>query len=110
MRVVDKLMQTQAPDRTTREVTDRYVEYRDRVKKTRGAEVATDFFLSAESAPVSGVLFGESDWVNPPDPPGADFRLVHNASANTALPDGWITVGDEYWWREGALLERRRHE
>jgi hypothetical protein len=97
-------------DRVTRAVTDKYLEYRDRVKKTRGAEVATDFFLNSESAHISAVLFGESDWVNPPDPPGADFRLVHNSAAITALPDGWLPLGDEYWWRDGGQLESHRHE
>jgi hypothetical protein len=97
-------------NRATRAVTDRYVEYRDRVKKALGAVVATDLFLSAESSHISAVLFGESDWVNPADPPGAEFRVVHNAVATTALPDGWLPVGYEYWWRDGDQLESRHHE
>lgn len=97
-------------NRVTRAVTGRYVEYRDRVKKALGAEVETDLFLNSESSHISAVLFGESDWVNPSDPPGADFKLVHNSTATAPLPDGWLPAGDEYWWREGAQLESRRHE
>jgi hypothetical protein len=97
-------------DRKTRAVTDSYVEYRDRVKKALGAEVATDIFLDPGFAHVSAVLFDEADWVNPPNPPGADFKLVHNSMATTPLPEGWLPAGCEYWWRDGARLVSRRHE
>jgi hypothetical protein len=96
--------------RATMAVTDSYVEYRDRVKKSLGAEVATDVFLDPEFSHISAVLFDEADWVNPPSPPGAGFKLVHNSTAATRLPDGWFPVGDEYWWRDGSQLDSRRHE
>ncbi|MBI4164986.1 MAG: hypothetical protein HY508_04550 [Acidobacteria bacterium] len=95
--------------RATMAVTDSYVEYRDRVKKSLGAEVETDIFLNPEFSHISAVLFDESDWVNPPSPPGVGFKLVHNSMATTPVPDGWFPVGDEYWWRDGVRLESRRH-
>jgi hypothetical protein len=97
-------------NRETRAVTDRYVEYRDRVKKALGAEVATDVFLDPAFAHISAVLFDECDWVNPPKPAGADCKLVHNSLAATQLPDAWLSAGTEYWWRDGDRLESRRHE
>jgi hypothetical protein len=97
-------------DRVTRAVTGSYVEYRDHVKKSRGAEVSTDVFLDPAFSHISAVLFDETDWVNPPNPPGADCKLVHNSLALTPLPDGWLPAGAEYWWRDGAQLEIRRHE
>lgn len=96
-------------NRATGSVTDNHIEYRDRVKKSQGAEVETDVFLNPEFSHISAVLFGESDWVNPPNPPGADFKLVHNSMAATPLPDSWLPVGDEYWCRSGDLLECRHH-
>jgi len=97
-------------NRETRAVSDRYIEYRDRVKKSLGAEVATDVFLDSEFAHISAVLYGEADWVNPASPPGGDFKIVHNSMAVTPLPDGWFPAGHEYWWRDGARLESRRHD
>jgi hypothetical protein len=94
----------------TMAVSDRYTEYRDRVKKSRGAEVATDVFLDSEFEHIGAVLYGEAGWVEPSNPPGSDFRIVHNSRAVTPLPDGWFPAGDEYWSRDGARLEGPRHE
>ena len=96
-------------NRTTNALSGSYIEYRDRVKKSAGVEVTTDVFLDPAFAHVSAVLYGEADWVNPSSPPGAEFKIVHNSLAATPLPDGWLPSGDEYWWRDGARLERRRH-
>jgi hypothetical protein len=97
-------------NRATMAVSDRYVEYRERVKKSLGAEVTTDVFLDPAFSHISAVLFDETDWVNPPEPPSADMKLVHNSLAATPLPDGWLPAGYEYWWRDGARLESRYHE
>jgi hypothetical protein len=96
-------------NRKTKALSDSYVEYRNRVQKSRGAEVATDVFLDSEFAHISAVLYGEADWINQSSPPGADFKIVHNSTAVTSLPDGWFPAGNEYWWRDGARLESRRH-
>jgi hypothetical protein len=94
-------------DRVTKVRSDSYIEYRDRVQKSLGAEVATDVFLDPKFAHVSSVIYGEADWVNPSSPPGSDFKIVHNSTALTPLPDGWFPAGDEYWWRDGARLESK---
>lgn len=97
-------------NRATGAVAGRYLEYRDHVTKSLGAEVATDIFLDPEHSHIGAVLFDEGDWVNPPNPPGADCKLVHNSMAATPLPDGWLPAGTEYWWRDGAQLESRRYQ
>lgn len=96
--------------RDTLTIVDRYFAYRDAVKKKIGADVSTDIFLQPEFAHISAVLCSESDWVNRSDPPGADFTVVHNHSANVPLPDGWWSLGIEYWWRPGGRIEHISHE
>ena len=98
-------------NRETMAVTDSHFEYRDRVYKKNGADVATDIFMDPNFSHISAVLFGESGWVYPLIPPGAEFKLVHNSMEATPLPDGWFP-GDKYWWRDGErhwTLERRRN-
>ena len=97
-------------NRETGVVIGSHVEYRDQIKKSMGAEVATTVFLDPTFAHISAVLFGEAGWVDPSSPAGAEFKLVHNATAAVKLSNSWFPVGDEYWWREGGQLERRRHE
>ena len=97
-------------NRVTRTMGDPYIEYRDCVKKKLGAGVATDVFLDPEFSHISAVLYGEADWVNPLNSPGADLKIVRNFMAVTPLPDGWFPAGDEYWCRDGEHIESRRHE
>jgi hypothetical protein len=96
-------------DRTTNVRSDSYIEYRDRVQKHLGAEVATDVFLDPKFAHVSSVIYSAATWVDPSNPPGSDFKIVHNSTACTPLPDGWFPAGTEYWWRDGGRLEFRQH-
>lgn len=96
-------------NRRTGAISGHSIEYRDSVQKKAGAEVRTDVFLDAEFKHVSAVLYGDSDWVDPASQPGADFKIVHNSTAVTPLPDGWFPAGDEYWWRAGGRLECRRN-
>jgi len=96
-------------NRVTKTMSDLYLEYRDCVKKIGGAGVATDIFLKPEFSHISVVLYGYVNWVDPPNPPGADFIIVHNPMALTPLPDGWFPFGVEYWCRDGERLESRRH-
>ena len=96
-------------NRETMSVSNSYIEYRDRIAKSLGAEVATDIFLDPEFAHISAVLYGEADWVNPSSPPGADFKIVHNSNAESPLPERWFPAGDEYWWHGEGQLKRRRH-
>lgn len=96
----------------TMAVVGSHVEYRNRVKKLQGAEVETDIFMNPQYSHISAVLYGEACWVYPANPPGAEFKLVHNSMATTPLPYGWFP-GVEYWWREGERhwhLESRRRE
>ena len=88
---------------------DYYLEYRDHVRKSLGAEVATDLFLDPQFSHISAVLYDEAHWLDPPSRLGAHFKLVHNLMAAMPLPDGWLPVGIEYWWRDGARLEGRPH-
>jgi hypothetical protein len=90
-------------DRHSKAHLDTYIEHRDAIRKTLGAIVATDIFLKPEFEHVSAVLFGESDWVTPPEPAGADFKLVHNMRAVAPLPDRWLQIGNEYWWQDGSI-------
>lgn len=96
-------------NRKTMAVSDSYIEYRDRIKKSLGAEVETDIFLESGFEHISAALYGEADWITPPSPLGIDFKIVHNSKAATPLPDGWFPAGDEYWWREGQQLEWKQH-
>jgi hypothetical protein len=86
-----------------------YAEYRDEFQKRRGAPVRTDVFLDPAFAHISAVLYDDSNWVTRTCRPGADFKLVHNANATTPLPDGWLPRGTEYWWRDGSIIEWRKH-
>jgi hypothetical protein len=95
-------------NRSTHEVVGSRVEYRDRIGKANGSPVATNAFLDSEFSVISAVLFGEADWINRAEPPGAEFKIVHNVTARTPLPNGWFPRGDEYWWRDGQL-ERHQH-
>ncbi len=96
-------------ERATGVVRNSHYEYRNVIKKDRGACVATDVFLDSRFAHVSAVLFDETDWVNPGYIPGADFVMVHNSCATTPLPDGWFPRGREYWWRTGDQLKCKQH-
>ena len=97
-------------DKRTLECTGQYLEYRDKIWKARGADVATDVFLNPSFAHVSAILYDEGCWVGQSKHhPGVDFKVVHNPNATAVLPDGWYPEGDEYWWREGDSIERRRN-
>jgi hypothetical protein len=97
-------------DKRTLARTDHYLEYRDSIQKALGAAVSTDVFLDPAFAHVSAVLYDEACWVGcSRHHPGIDFKIVHNPKAAMALPDGWYPRGDEYWWREGDAIERRRN-
>ncbi len=94
-------------NRTTGVAGEPYLEYRDRIKKKMGAEVATDIFLDPGFAHISAVLYGEADWVYPTKDAGGDFNVVHNPIAKSPLPDGWFPRGHEYWLRDGMRLDSK---
>jgi hypothetical protein len=97
-------------DKQTLARTDYYLERRDSIRKALGASVSTNVFLDPAFAHVSAVLFDESCWVGQSKhDPGIDFKVVHNPHATARLPDGWYPAGDEYWWRDGESIERRRN-
>ena len=97
-------------DKRTLARTDRYLERRESIRKARGASVSTDVFLDPAFAHVSALLYDESCWVGQSKHhPGVDLKVVHNPNAATPLLGGWYPDGDEYWWREGDSIERRRN-
>lgn len=87
-----------------------YLQYRNRIDKLCGSSVFTDVFLDPDFAFISAVLYSEADWASDPERAGMDFVLVHNTSALIPLPDSWMAVGDEYWWRDGQLHRRHHNE
>ncbi|MBV9037321.1 MAG: hypothetical protein JO182_22715 [Acidobacteriaceae bacterium] len=91
-------------------VSEPYLQYRNRIDKLCGASVLTDVFLDPDFAFISAVLYSEADWGGGPERAGMDFVLVHNTSALTPLPDSWMPVGDEYWWRDGQLYRQHHNE
>jgi len=95
--------------RETRQIVDSYLPYNNRVRKVSGVEIETDIFLTDKFRHISAVLYGEGDWVNPFDPPGHDFKIMHNPRAELRLPDGWFPRGHEYWLRDGLKLDSKNH-
>jgi hypothetical protein len=95
-------------NRMTATVTERHLEFRDHIIKVNNAEVFTNVFSNMKNSCISAVLFDESDWINYPDPPGADFKLAHNTHAAVPIPSGWFSQGREYWCHNGSLESRDR--
>ena len=87
----------------TRAASDPHLQYGNQIDKLCGSPVLTDVFLDPNFAFISAVLYSEADWGNPSEQAGVDFVLVHNSNATTRLPDSWMTIGNEYWWRDGQL-------
>jgi hypothetical protein len=94
-------------DRKTLAQTAHYLEYRDTIQKTLGANVSTDVFLDPTFSHVSAILYDESCWVGQSGHPGIGFKIVHNPHAATPLPDGWYPTGDEYWWENSAVRHQQ---
>ncbi len=91
----------------TAEVVGTSYEYTDAVAKASGAEVDTDIFVSDSHRRISAILYSDSDPVNFPDKPGADFVAVLNPHASAPLPLGHFAFAQEYWI-EGDQLHRRQ--
>jgi len=67
--------------------------YRPSVQTAEKSEVATNVFLDAAYAGISGILFSRADAFNRRD----DWVFVHNLSAANRLERGWLPAGTEYW-------------
>lgn len=86
-------------DRSTGEIANQGVQYRGSIPKATGASVETRLFLSPQSAPVSAVI-GSVATIGTPvhlgeHNMGQDFLLIHNPTAQNALPDGLFVRGQE---------------
>ena len=80
-----------------------HIDWRDKVFKTSGNPVSTDYFLSEESSNISGLLFSNIDisTLNTKMPNFSDnFFLVHNHAAKQRIPLKFFKVGIEFWWDE----------
>jgi hypothetical protein len=84
-------------DRNTYQIVDHSVEHRDAAEKKNRAIMKTDPFLDPAYAHVSAVIYSACNWVSHPEPPGADFTVVHNEKAKVKLPRRWIPEAAEYW-------------
>jgi hypothetical protein len=79
--------------RATGQVVDSYLPYDGSVRNASGAEIETDIFLNQQFRHISAVLYGEADWFDPCDPPGDEFKIMHNPRAKAAMPDVGFRVG-----------------
>lgn len=88
-------------DRKTLSVIHEGYQYRSTIKRTRGADVRTDLFLSRDYRQLSGILYSRASVRNIPPKIGGDFVFVHNPLANdNQLPFGFLKVGQEYFPKE----------
>jgi hypothetical protein len=62
--------------------------HRDSVAKKGGASVSTTLFMSADSEPISGLLYTEIGIWNAPEQTGRDIVFVQNPVATVVLPAG----------------------
>ena len=90
-------------DPTHQRDTQMAVERRDEVANAKGASIRTDVFLDPAFAHISAIIYSYQDWVNIPKHPGDEMTVIHNPLATNPLPDGWLSVGQEYWWDNGAV-------
>jgi hypothetical protein len=80
-------------DSSTMKQVDSGYEFRDAIKKTSGAAVATGVFQQETYASLSGLLCSRIDVANQPQSRGRDFQLVPNANAKVTLPDNFRLPG-----------------
>ena len=76
-----------ALDPSTGTAVDAGYQFRDKIRKSSGAEVSTGVFLLDEYASLSGLLCSRVDVANQPEKMGSDFQLVENCKAKAPLPD-----------------------
>ncbi len=81
-------------------------EFTATIQKTSGSNVSTDIFTSDSHKSISALVYSDSDPVNFPDRPGADFVGILNPFAQAPLSRGYLSFLNEYWV-EGELLHRR---
>lgn len=92
--------QTLLINKSSGEITDQYLAYRESIPKTENASVRTDMFLRPEYSHISALLYSPCDWIIPAD---GDFILVHNPLATVPLCRGWLGIGRDYWLDESTL-------
>lgn len=91
-------------DLSTKQCVRPSLENKSHILKKSNARVATDLFLSKESAHVSAILYNPADCVNHPPIPGQDFVLVHNPNALAPLQGDWMPAADQFRIEGDSLL------
>jgi hypothetical protein len=72
-------------------------EYVAAIKKASGSLVSTEIFASDSHSRISALIYSDSDPVNLPARPGADFVAVLNPWARAPLSRGFLEFMNEYW-------------
>ena len=67
------------------------------IQKASGSPVSTDIFASDSHKRISALVYSDSDPVNIPERPGADFVGILNPFAQAPLPVGHLKFLHEYW-------------
>lgn len=91
---------------TTAKVVGTSHEFTATIQKTSGSVVSTDIFTSDSYKRISALIYSDSDPVNFPDRPGADFVGILNPFARAPVSRGYLSFLNEYWV-EGDMLHRR---
>ena len=87
-------------DRISRKVVGRSHESKSSVLKSSGAAVGIQCFTDGSMAHVSAVLGSEANAFNLPEQLGQDFVLYPNLTATNRWPEGSLSLGREWAFKE----------
>lgn len=96
---------TVAINTQTRQITDRFHQYRPEVKKENSARVATTALLDAHADSFCAVLHSSVDCANHPSSLGDDFLVLHNSATSPKLPARLFE-----WCRQFKFIDNVLHD
>jgi hypothetical protein len=92
-------------DTRTLEATEPFSEYRAAIRKAKGTEIPTRWFLDGSANFCSAVLHSAVDYANFPDELGADFAVLHNPTAAVDLGSDLLCWCEQVYF-DGSGLRR----